>query len=303
MNDADKVIWEKYIEKIEAALQNALTTFAVTGKNTCSQEQVLAAMRYSVNAGGKRIRPIFVLEFCKACGGSEEAAMPAACAIEMLHTFSLIHDDLPCMDDDDLRRGKPSCHKAFPEATALLAGDGLTVYALEHLAKAAQSGVLSPETAIALLTEITHAVGVDGMIGGQILDLQAQGKAISREALEELHLLKTGALIKASCKAGCIAAGGTAMQIDLASQYGENIGLAFQIIDDILDITGDAQMLGKPIGSDDKHQKTTYVTLYGLEAAKTLAARLTEHAQEILLQFPGNGFLQAMTTELLIRQH
>ena len=303
MNDTHKAHRDAAVARIEAALSEALSTLTLTGQENCAQERVLDAMRYSVAAGGKRIRPLLTLEFCRLCGGGEDAAMAPAVAIELLHTFSLIHDDLPCMDDDDLRRGRPSCHKAFDEATALLAGDGLIPAAFEHITRAVQSGVLSAQAAVALVGSIARAIGVGGMTGGQVLDMRAEGRDITAEELLELDRLKTGSLIKAACTAGCIAAGADERLTGLAAEYGENIGLAFQIIDDILDVTGDVRILGKPVGSDEKHKKTTYVTLYGIDAATAHAAALTERALDILSEFPGSDFLAALTEELCTRRY
>ncbi len=243
-----------------------------------SDDIVSQAMKYSVRNGGKRIRPMLVLEFCSACGGDYKKALPLACAVEMIHTYSLIHDDLPCMDDDDYRRGKPSCHIAFGEANALLAGDALLTLAFETALKAD----LPAESIVAATKELAKASGVSGMVGGQVLDLQNENKQLEVADLEKIDNLKTGELIRVSCVMGCIAAGADDKKIKAAEEYAKGIGLAFQIIDDILDVTSDAETLGKPIGSDSDNQKSTYVSLLGVEESEKVAAQLTEKAKAAL---------------------
>lgn len=239
---------------------------------------VIEAMRYSLTAGGKRIRPMLTLAFAKICGGSEEAALPFACAVEMIHTYSLIHDDLPCMDDDDLRRGKPTNHKVYGEAAAVLAGDGLLTLAFETVLceKAVeQNGFGKCVKAGRLLAQ---CAGAEGMIGGQIIDMESENRAADLHRLKVMDQKKTGALIKAACLAGCISAGANEAQLKAAEEYAQCIGLAFQIVDDILDVTSDEATLGKPIGSDQENNKTTYVTLLGLEECRKLAEELTQEA-------------------------
>lgn len=243
-----------------------------------SDDIVSQAMKYSIRNGGKRIRPMLVLEFCSACGGDYKKALPLACAVEMIHTYSLIHDDLPCMDDDDYRRGKPSCHIAFGEANALLAGDALLTLAFETALKAD----LTAESIVAATKELAKASGVSGMVGGQVLDLQNENKQLEVADLEKIDNLKTGELIRVSCVMGCIAAGADDKKIKAAEDYAKGIGLAFQIIDDILDVTSDAETLGKPIGSDSDNQKSTYVSLLGVEESEKVAAQLTEKAKAAL---------------------
>ena len=231
------------------------------------------------------------------CGGDIEKALPIACAMEMIHTFSLIHDDLPCMDNDDLRRGKPSCHKAFDEATALLAGDALEIYPIELIA----GSELEPEKIVKIISKITHQVGVFGMIGGQQIDTENEGKPYTSQALLEMYSLKTSALLKAACCSGCIAAGADEDTVQNAAMYAEKLGLAFQIVDDILDVTGDENVFGKPIGSDAESGKTTYVTLYGLEKAHEKAEELTNEALEILSNWENSDFIKELTKKLLNR--
>ena len=245
-------------------------------------QKLVSAMEYSLMAGGKRVRPMLVLEFAKLCGGSEEAAMPFACAIEMIHTYSLIHDDLPCMDNDDLRRGKPTNHKVYGEATALLAGNGLLTLAFETALSAKAIELNGYEKCAQAAKVLALYEGANGMLGGQMIDLESEGKSVSVDHLKEMDNKKTGALMIAACKLGCISAGATKEQLDAACSYADNIGLAFQIIDDILDITSSTETLGKPVGSDDENEKSTYAALLGIEECKKLSAELTENAVNAL---------------------
>ena len=263
------------------------------------RENICEAMDYSLTAGGKRLRPILMLEFCRMCGGNASGLMKTACSIELIHTFSLIHDDLPCMDDDDYRRGKPSCHKAYGEATALLAGDALNTLAFEAIADAATEGVISAQTAIMLVSVLAKAVGVNGMIGGQVLDMGAEHRKISLDELRLLQKLKTGCLLRAACELGCAAAGATDEDtIARARAYGEKLGLAFQIEDDILDIEGDAATLGKSIGKDAASEKSTFPSLLGLEECRELAAKLTEEAVDAVKPLDGHAFLVELARSL-----
>lgn len=263
------------------------------------QRKVAEAMAYSISAGGKRIRPVLTAEFCRVCGGAVEAALPAACALEMIHTFSLIHDDLPCMDDDDMRRGKPSCHAAFGEAQALLAGDALLNFAYEVISGG--EGITA-EIKLALITELSKATGVNGMIGGQVIDTTFEGKMTEAELLN-MYSMKTGALLKCACKMGCIAAEAEKEKISAAELYAEKLGLAFQIIDDILDVTGDEKLLGKPIGSDSDNGKTTYVAVNGVENSRMMAGVLTDEALKALDAFEDTQFLKELTLFLLKRDY
>ncbi|MBE6701883.1 MAG: polyprenyl synthetase family protein [Ruminococcaceae bacterium] len=261
----------------------------------------LAAERYSLLARAKRIRPTLVLEFCRLFGGSDEAALPFACAVEMVHTYSLIHDDLPCMDDDDLRRGRPTCHKAFDEATALLAGDGLLTRAFGVLATAPVSDA-AVRRAVAVLS---RGAGSFGMIGGQVMDLAGEAKRLPLPALLKLHAHKTGALIALSAELGCIAAGllPEDPRITAAKRYAQAIGLAFQIVDDVLDVTADAATLGKNIGSDAKSEKTTFLSFYDAQGALAYARRVTQDAKSALDAFPGNERLLRLADFLLERNY
>lgn len=284
-----------YAEMTEEALYKYLPEVE------CLQKNVIKAARYSLSAGGKRIRPALVMEFCRVCGDDPETALPIACAIEMLHTFSLIHDDLPCMDDDDLRRGKPSCHKAFGEATAVLAGDALAMLPFQVIAEAGLKKTLSQDAALKIIKLLGELSGVWGMIGGQTVDLENENKRPEVSVITEMYRMKTGALLEFCCRAGCIAAGAGADKQLAAGSYGQRLGLAFQIIDDILDVTADEKLLGKPVGSDAADGKYTYVTAVGVESAKQRAAELTKQARECLAAFPDNEFLSGLTDMLLER--
>jgi geranylgeranyl diphosphate synthase type II len=237
------------------------------------------AMRYSVLGGGKRLRPILALMAAEACGGELDSALPVACALEVVHTYSLIHDDLPAMDDDDLRRGRPTCHKVFDEATAILAGDGLLTFAFEILARE----VHPAESAIACVTALAEAVGPSGMVGGQMADLEAEGQNdASIERLEAIHRRKTGALLRAALRMGAIVAGATEHELEALDMYGRSIGLAFQIVDDLLDVEGDEAKLGKRVNKDRDHGKWTYPGLLGVEASRARARELAEDAAAAL---------------------
>ena len=261
---------------------------------------VCDAMKYSLENGGKRIRPMLTLEFCRVCSGSYEKAMPFALAVEMIHTYSLIHDDLPCMDNDDIRRGKPSCHKKFGEEYALLAGDGLLT---EAFRVAVSSDALTDAQKSRAVSLISEYAGYRGMIGGQMLDLQNEGKVVSLDRLRDTCALKTGALIKLACRLGCIAADADEVYEKAAADFAENIGLGFQIVDDILDVTGSTEELGKPVGSDEENQKCTYVSVLGLEKAQQYADELTENAKRALTVFGDNaGFLSELADKLLDRK-
>ncbi len=284
-----------YLQMIERALKQYI--YDVSD----GQDLVIDAMRYSVQNGGKRVRPILTMEFCRVCGGDPKDALPFACALEMIHTYSLIHDDLPCMDNDDLRRGKPSCHKQFGEAYALLAGDGLLTLAFETLTKAEN---LSPQNVVRAVKVLSSLSGVRGMIGGQVIDLLSEEKKVDFKTLHCIDRLKTGALIKAAALLGCIAAGVTDETIlSAAETYAENIGFAFQVVDDILDVTSSTDTLGKPVGSDEKNAKSTFVSLLGLEKCKTLAEDLTENAICALQTLPGDtDFLLNFAKQLAVRK-
>jgi geranylgeranyl diphosphate synthase type II len=237
------------------------------------------AMRYSVFAGGKRLRPMLALFGCEAVGGKLEDAMPAAVALEMIHTYSLVHDDLPAMDDDDFRRGRPTCHKIYGEAIAILAGDALLTHAFQVLADPAATGVPAARR-LQIIAEISVAAGSVGMVGGQTMDIQAEGKALDPAMLLTLHSKKTGALLRASLRVGGLAGGADDAALAGLTRYGERLGLAFQIVDDILDIEGSSIEMGKTAGSDARKQKATYPAVFGLEVSRQEAARLLADARE-----------------------
>lgn len=248
-------------------------------------DTVIDSMIYSLTAGGKRIRPRLVLAFARICGGEERAAMPFACAVEMIHTYSLIHDDLPCMDDDDLRRGKPTNHKVFGEAAAVLGGDALLTLAFETALSERAVTLNGAAKCAEAARVLAECAGAEGMIGGQIIDMESEGRRIEPERLRMMDRKKTGALIKAACLMGCISAGASQKQRQAAEIYAERIGLAFQIVDDMLDVLSDEATLGKPIGSDCQNDKSTYVTLLGLDECRRLTAQLTQEAIDALSAF------------------
>ncbi|MBS6314740.1 MAG: polyprenyl synthetase family protein [Oscillospiraceae bacterium] len=295
MNNYTKKTLNEYISFTESTLKK----FSYKNKLGL-QSSVADAMDYSLEAGGKRIRPVLVLAFCHMCGGDYRKAAAPAAAIEMIHTFSLIHDDLPCMDNDDFRRGKPSCHKKFGEACAVLAGDALAIRPFQVIAESE----LNDSMKIKLIAELACSSGAEGMIGGQIIDMEnEQRSTVNGENLRMMYALKTGRLIKTSCVMGCIAAEASDEQVKNAEEYAHCLGLAFQIIDDILDVTGDEAALGKPIGSDAEENKTTFVTLYGIENAREEAVKLTDKAMKILGRFDNNEFLIELTKYLLDRNY
>jgi geranylgeranyl diphosphate synthase, type II len=235
------------------------------------------AMRYSVFAGGKRLRPILVIAGAEAVGGTAETVMPTACALELIHTYSLIHDDLPAMDDDDYRRGRLTSHKVFGEAMAILAGDALLTLAFQLVA--ANAALTDPRVACRVVGDIAEAAGAAGMVGGQVVDIESEGKTVSPDTLDYIHRHKTAALIRVSLRAGALLAGGAAEAVEAVSEAGASLGLAFQIVDDILDVEGDPAELGKSAGSDERKQKATYPAIHGLEASRRQAGALVEGAK------------------------
>jgi geranylgeranyl diphosphate synthase type II len=234
------------------------------------------AMRYSVFAGGKRIRPVLMIAACEAVGGDAERVLPAACAMEMIHTYSLIHDDLPAMDDDDFRRGRPTNHRIFGEAAAILAGDALLTEAFILLSDAQINARVPAEIRCRVLHTIARCAGSQGMVGGQVVDMESEGKAIDFPTLEYIHTRKTGALILAAIQAGALLGGADEASLAALTRYGEAAGLAFQIADDILDVVGDQAVIGKDVGSDQERGKATYVALLGLEEARVRARELCD---------------------------
>ena len=259
------------------------------------QKVLFEAMRYSLLAGGKRIRPILTLDFCRMCGGNWENAIAFACAVEMIHTYSLIHDDLPCMDDDDYRRGLPTNHKVFGEAIAVLSGDALLTAAFSAIAKSSHSAAIRIR-AVEILSE---CAGELGMVGGQVLDMQSEQRQCTPDEVIAIQSRKTGALIKASCMLGVLAADGSDTQLNAAADFADHLGLAFQIRDDILDVVGDAKKLGKAVGTDAN--KNTFVQLYGLEKCNVLVNDHTEQALDALAVFEESGFMSALAKSLTDR--
>ena len=285
----------EYKKRIDAALEQY---FAV--EDDYPIKGLAEAMRYSLLAGGKRIRPMLVLEFCRISGGDMDAALPGACAIEMLHTYSLIHDDLPCMDNDDLRRGRPTNHKVYGECTATLAGDALQAEAFGTILRSS----LPAERRAACAEHLANAVGLDGMCGGQYLDMIGEGKTLSARELDAINLRKTGALLAASCAMGVAAADGSREQEEAALRFGRLLGLAFQIRDDMLDVLSTSDELGKPIGSDREENKNTYMALLGSDACEREIRRLTEEAVEVLrAAFADTAFLEAFAAQLAERKN
>jgi geranylgeranyl diphosphate synthase, type II len=287
-----------WLKRTRALLEKSLRT-AVPAAAT-KPATIHRAMRYSLLAGGKRLRPLLCCAASEACGGTARSALPAACAVEMIHAYSLIHDDLPCMDNDDLRRGKPTSHKVFGEGIAVLAGDALLTEAFAVLATAKPR---ARYTASDLVTELTRAAGSRGLIAGQVADLEAEGRQPSEPALYFIHAAKTGMLLRASLKLGAMCAGGTKAQVAALDRFGFALGLAFQIQDDILDATQSAQKLGKTAGKDAAAGKMTFPALFGLEKSRALAEQWTEEAIVALKSFGSRGeTLRALAADLLQRE-
>lgn len=265
------------------------------------QGTIYKAMNYSINAGGKRIRPVIMLATAEVISGTHEGVMPFACALEMIHTYSLIHDDLPCMDNDDLRRGKPTNHKVFGEAIAVLAGDALLNKAFETILKNSQ---MSPNMTIAAMSEIATAAGSEGMIGGQVIDIESENKQIDAVTLMTLHLNKTAALIMVAAKTGALLGGGTREDLLLMEEFSRYLGIAFQIKDDILDVEGNEKILGKKTGMDDENNKSTFVSIYGLEQSKKILDDYTQKAIDTLMTYGDRAyFLIELAKFLLSREN
>lgn len=289
----DKTQWNERIKLIEAALLKEL------GAETALVPRLAESMEYSLMAGGKRLRPILVMAAADAVGARGTDFVQAACGIEMIHTYSLIHDDLPAMDNDDYRRGKPTNHKVFGEALAILAGDALLTQAFEVILR--QQGVPA-QVLLEVLREMSIAAGPNGMVGGQVIDMLSEGKRISMEELRKMHMGKTGALFRAAIRSGAILGGASEAQLAALTTYADCFGLAFQITDDILDVVGDEAVIGKPVGSDERNEKSTYVTLTSLDEAKKLAADTVQQALEALEIFGDEAkFLRDLVKMLLER--
>ena len=262
----------------------------------CEPQKVLFdAMRYSLLAGGKRLRPVLVFDFCRMCGGDWKQAAPFAAAVEMVHTYSLIHDDLPCMDNDDYRRGRLTNHKVYGEANAVLAGDALLTAAFSYLTRAP----FDAQTRIRAVEVLSNCAGELGMVGGQVLDMMSEQRQCTEQEVLDIQSRKTGALIKAACLLGVLAGQGSDVQMDAASRFAEHLGLAFQIRDDMLDVIGNAEELGKAVGVDSV--KNTFVQLYGLEKCDLMVHEHTDAAKESLSAFADSGFMLALSDKLVGR--
>ena len=278
-----KKLLKEEASRVEQWLGGALGTKKIP-------EGLRGAMEYSLLGGGKRIRPVLCLICARLFGLDSQKAMPFAGALECIHTYSLIHDDLPAMDDDDLRRGKPSNHKQFDEATAILAGDALLTDAFAFMASVGESGGIPPSRVLKALLEIASAAGSPGMVGGQFLDMRYTGRGdIGLEQLAAMHALKTGALLRAACVSGAVLAGASDTDLAAIAKYGEAVGSAFQIADDILDETGNQEDLGKPVGSDAAQNKVTYPSLLGIEASRSMAGKRAQEAVRALSSFEGDA--------------
>jgi len=284
-----------YAPMVESALDACIPASGL------AQQTVADAMRYSLLGGGKRLRGALVLEFARLCGGSIDAAMPYACAIEMIHAYSLIHDDLPCMDNDDLRRGKLTCHIAFGEGMAVLAGDGLLNLAFETALDPKNAKVLGSQIAFAAAGELARASGLYGMLGGQCIDVENDGRLPDADGLRQMCAMKTGALIVAACRTGATVGGADEAQLAAATAYARALGLAFQIRDDMLDVIGDAQTLGKATGADVRQQKTTFAGLYGLDRCQTMIEDLTRKAVDALSSFSDAEALAELAESMAVR--
>ena len=289
MNDL-KSISTLYKEKIEAYLTNSCSVYPDE-----PQQELFESMRYSLLAGGKRIRPIFVYDFCRMCGGDIDNATPLAAAVEMIHTYSLIHDDLPCMDNDDFRRGKPTNHKVYGEAIAVLAGDALLTAAFSHVAKAN----LPAETRIEAVKILAELSGELGMVGGQILDIQSESRQCTKQEVIDIQTRKTGALIQAACMLGVLAGQGSQEQMYAAREFAAHLGLAFQIRDDVLDVIGNPEELGKSTGTDEN--KNTFVHLYGVDVCNGLVKSHTDKAIEALSVFDDAEFMKELACVMTSR--
>lgn len=299
---------EERVSEVEGIVRGALPQVraretGMLGNGEFFQKTIFDAMEYSLMAGGKRLRPIFIREAYRLFGGDEEPVVEAfMAAMEMIHTYSLVHDDLPAMDNDDFRRGKPTTHKAFGEDMGILAGDALLNFAYETALKGVGQA-RDKENAVRALQILSEKAGVFGMVGGQVVDVEMTGKPLTEDQIEFIYRLKTGALLEAALMVGAVLAGATEGQVGQMEQIGTCIGMAFQIQDDILDLTSTTEELGKPVGSDEKNEKMTYVTIHGMERAKEKVEEYSGQALELLERLPGeNPFLNTLIMELIHRK-
>jgi len=289
-----KELWKKRQALVERALKEELDRTPVL------DDTLRASMAYSLMAGGKRLRPVLLMAAADAVGADGTKFLPVACALEMIHTYSLIHDDLPAMDNDDLRRGKPTNHVVYGEGIAILAGDALLTLAFTVILR---QKAVPAEALLRVVDEVSRAAGAEGMVGGQVLDLEAENRQISMEELRRVHTGKTGALFRAALRSGAILAGASEEQLSALTAYADHFGLAFQITDDILDVIGNAEEIGKPVGSDEKNHKSTYVTLTSLEMAQELARRTVAEAEAALSVFGQEAaFLRELVAYLVNRK-
>ena len=289
-----KELWKKRQALVERALKEELDRTPVL------DDTLRASMAYSLMAGGKRLRPVLLMAAADAVGADGTKFLPVACALEMIHTYSLIHDDLPAMDNDDLRRGKPTNHVVYGEGIAILAGDALLTLAFTVILR---QKAVPAEALLRVVDEVSRAAGAEGMVGGQVLDLEAENRQISMEELRRVHTGKTGALFRAALRSGAILAGASEEQLSALTAYADHFGLAFQITDDILDVIGNAEEIGKPVGSDEKNHKSTYVTLTSLEMAQELARRTVAEAEAALSAFGQEAaFLRELVAYLVNRK-
>jgi len=291
---------KKYLDQKREIIDEALNQYLPP--ETEYPQTIHEAMRYSVFAGGKRLRPILVIAAAEVVGGRAEEVLPTACGIELIHTFSLIHDDLPAIDNDDYRRGKLTCHKVFGEDMAILAGDGLLTHAFQMLAQNSEIKTINKQAMPLVIKEVAGAIGTLGLIGGQVVDIQSEGKEIDLPRLEYIHTHKTGALIAISLKVGAMLMDAQEEEIEALFQYGKLIGLAFQIVDDILNVEGDEVQLGKPVGSDLRQKKATYPALFGIEESRQKARRLVEEAKKELEIFGEKGEILRLLADFIVER-
>lgn len=288
-----KELWKRRLDLVERKLMEELREDEALNGTLC------ASMKYSLMAGGKRLRPVLLMAAADAVGAEGDAFVTTGCAIEMIHTYSLIHDDLPAMDNDDYRRGKPTNHKVYGDGMAVLAGDALLTMAFEVILRQQDA---TAEQLTAVVREMSLAAGPNGMVGGQAIDLESENRKIGMEELRKMHMGKTGALFRAAIRSGAILGGATEEQLAALTEYADKFGLAFQITDDILDVTGDEETIGKPVGSDERNHKSTYVTLTSLQEAKKLAITAVDEAIEALDSFGDEAeFLRDLAAYLIAR--
>ncbi|OYD09824.1 polyprenyl synthetase family protein [Paludifilum halophilum] len=276
---------QQYIKEKAERLEERLTVYMEESEEV--PLRLREAMAYSLLAGGKRLRPVLVLAVCESLGGNEEKALPFGCAVEMIHTYSLIHDDLPAMDDDDYRRGRLTNHKVYGDAMAILAGDALLTKAFGIFAEASLQAGLEEKTALSLIREGSRRTGGEGMVGGQVKDILGESRSVNLEQLRDIHRSKTGDLIVYSVRLGAWVAGASPVEMDALTRYAERLGLAFQIQDDVLNVIGDREKMGKPVGSDEEKNKATYPALLGLEESRDWVRRLVEEAKDLVRSEPG----------------